>query len=1462
MSQRRQKKNKQLAACDLPEYRTRSGRRVKKPDRWNPTEASIEIARGLHNELENCESTRRSLNYDEKKIDKGYTDLDHVSEALSDKTSDSCKNIEESNCLGFSDSVAVDSLSEPAPNIVINPKINVTQSISKINTAFDSFDDSLNEPLSHQKKLVSNLVHDNKSSRKSREKQLLSSNNFYDSLEDICSLASNMEKISGSESAKIIKNVTHEKSIAVDSLIVDACPKGDESDNGEQHFEEDSLAIIEYEKAFDDSLEEAELIEMLNVSHIEEKVIQSVEYAANNAVECAGNNTTGVTHNLFQTTEYQIERNSFIAEKSSATQFENECSLSSSDCIASKDSLESSDGDLAPHKKTQCKLSNEYEVSTKPENLIQEYGNASIDLPKLDTSASENQQRLNSSNCLPPSYQHLKIVKESRPSNEQIFENIKHVGDNSIITAPVTVFEQDIKFVHSNDKSVLNSEIHSDALITVPSLKSNPNNSMSICESNGPINSSSNVNKCEGKYEIHKNGACNLSSDNIQNECFEPHDNKRSSLGPKDSSRSDELLPSVSENCNPEASSDISMENPLKNCHLSEKNNTNVRKSINNNLIGSSMPSLEDEINNENNYSCNLSCNKSNSELLNSSSREEITDVNNENCSQTYLMPERTSKAMSNVNIYNLDNFKKGLIMSKPEANKIDDISNEQLFSVSPSEQPSSQNKTKMLKCKDSEHLPGSIDESKTFLEAQYSISPSKVLYDKNKSSSKEDKKQNDEESTKSKLFKKHSKTENANNIEIEGVMCSNISSNDKSNENCRNSPELSKDICAEDYKVSIKKVSETINAKPSTSSVSSRMSASNITSTDDSKSLTWNSHENESLTVNDNSNNISILISENVHVTTRTESSTLNQDISSTKDFSFMNDSMFQNSNAFDVDEKLSEVTDEVVILTNESGFPDDSICILHDSNAKIEFNAKKSNEAAQEQKITSASNETIWIDNSICLVPESDIKSEIDEELNQCLSTAKNSQIMNDTICIEDSICIPQELNIFQTKIKKENSDYSLKSTQSISTAEETFHVNDTICIDDTMCFHTVENNIKIENQDSDEDDTYYSCSSEIDSEKFKLSNNSKSEYDNDLNAAISSNLRKQIAQKVSKVAKSKPNDGNLVKLQIKVAVRADQVNILSILPPEDKSQNIFHNPKESADLVIEPTDLHLQSRTQVSNCSSRKVMNKFSSTDTLVPENPLAKITTSNDISTKSELNSQVPKLIEALDLHDVSLCFTNDRLVDSRDSIKPLNLCLKGSSDQKDIFQSKIVGKENIPIFETVSYNKNVLNLPVGSAKKHVLPQSDHYKSPKVLGNGTESKKSGTKIPVRKIENTSPSPVCFKFPKSDFKDKPCDELKHPFVGTIPLYRGNLFTPTIGDKAKGKMLEVTPAKSHHFCSVRNSISRVPKAPRSCPKKFQYIQSPIAQNSALPSQSSKVPGIPQVTSQKLHLQKVNKKL
>ncbi|GIY77883.1 uncharacterized protein CDAR_564731 [Caerostris darwini] len=207
-------------------------------------------------------------------------------------------------------------------------------------------------------------------------------------------------------------------------------------------------------------------------------------------------------------------------------------------------------------------------------------------------------------------------------------------------------------------------------------------------------------------------------------------------------------------------------------------------------------------------------------------------------------------------------------------------------------------------------------------------------------------------------------------------------------------------------------------------------------------------------------------------------------------------------------------------------------------------------------------------------------------------------------------------------------------------------------------------------------------------------------------------------------------------------------------------------------------------------------------------------------------QAELNIAFdPQLLKALDLHDTLYNRINNAgYIQSRSSIEPLNLCFRdiGFKSEKNPCLIETESKENIPTLYSSESCEKEAEISNSSKKDKRLS----LKTPKHINYNADVKKSGgkgnsaTKIPVRKVDGMFPTPVHRKIRK-DNKPISCEKpRKSPLVKCVSTF----------DTLSCLKAEETPRK-HHFCTIRNSISRVPKsAPRFIPKKFQNIESPIA--------------------------------
>lgn len=189
-----------------------------------------------------------------------------------------------------------------------------------------------------------------------------------------------------------------------------------------------------------------------------------------------------------------------------------------------------------------------------------------------------------------------------------------------------------------------------------------------------------------------------------------------------------------------------------------------------------------------------------------------------------------------------------------------------------------------------------------------------------------------------------------------------------------------------------------------------------------------------------------------------------------------------------------------------------------------------------------------------------------------------------------------------------------------------------------------------------------------------------------------------------------------------------------------------------------------------------------------------------------------------LLQALDLPDLSASFLNESVIQSKDSLIPLNLYSPDECMQNfHIPQFKNKNKENIPkdmqMFETENFcarRKSSSPIKVYNSKTpQSLKKCSSFKE-------TNKKTPGTKIPVRKVDNFAvPALTPSKFAK-------------PFPATLSAEKVKKcqHSPHSVDSAK----KTTPNKIPHICKVRNTIfSKVPQIIP--PKKYMNVQSPVAQ-------------------------------
>ncbi|XP_035217481.1 putative uncharacterized protein DDB_G0282499 [Stegodyphus dumicola] len=184
-------------------------------------------------------------------------------------------------------------------------------SFSMENSKYESFEDSLD-----QRYCASGLSERlNDSIRLAHSRQRMKNTVLYDSLEDICSLASNIDRGSISADIENVTNLLEKQFISEDSLrnVPENILNKESNPNEHLHFDEDSLAIFEHEKTFDDSLEEFSEVQKLHISESMECVEKQSIF-----VQEINENAPGITRNLFETSVdviYEKNENFLTFEK-------------------------------------------------------------------------------------------------------------------------------------------------------------------------------------------------------------------------------------------------------------------------------------------------------------------------------------------------------------------------------------------------------------------------------------------------------------------------------------------------------------------------------------------------------------------------------------------------------------------------------------------------------------------------------------------------------------------------------------------------------------------------------------------------------------------------------------------------------------------------------------------------------------------------------------------------------------------------------------------------------------------------------------------------------------------------------------------------------------------------------------------------------------------------------------------
>ncbi|GFX14756.1 uncharacterized protein TNCV_1484992 [Trichonephila clavipes] len=580
---------------------------------------------------------------------------------------------------------------------------------------------------------------------------------------------------------------------------------------------------------------------------------------------------------------------------------------------------------------------------------------------------------------------------------------------------------------------------------------------------------------------------------------------------------------------------------------------------------------------------------------------------------------------------------------------------------------------------------------------------------------------------------------------------------------------------------------------------------------------------------------------------------------------------------------------------------------CSLSSSNT--EYNSAKSklsvNENIKENMLFQV-NETILIDDSINYAADSVINNSSFTEENQCnISEKKISETgSNDTIWIDDSFvvcnqsCMNEEINNHINERSeadihcKTEIPSPIKETESENRAkyETTSHLNDTICIDDSYTIpmkpvfkespvkkiskfqSNDDKNCKGDNLKTDINQFNKNCATFVQNSESVSPFSNKVEkvtiasaLNTPLNEYIKCNL-KDSPQFKNPEKETKPsedafvptkdllNEANL-KLQVEVAFDKNQgLNIISISTVEQCTQNELNLTSE---LNAKKVVVGINQNSNFNNCRENintSVTCKNNQTGRILEkgEKPLDVFKSNSNVANDSKHIQMLPdknyanvhiesdkcdvQLLQALDLHETSCSVSDDKYLQSRDSIMPLNLCIRNKS-QEDYQLLKSESKENIPVNCNCSKNLKKEVATSGNSKRNSDISQTMDKTPKHFNTVVDVKKSGnkansvTKIPVRKVDSTFTTPVHQKIGKSTPKS--------------PLVKSASAT----DSLSSVKVQNTPRKLH-FCTVRNSISRVPKsAQRPTPKKFQCIESPIAKcgskssKSTVPSTTVKTP-------------------
>ncbi|GFU17394.1 uncharacterized protein NPIL_420901 [Nephila pilipes] len=559
---------------------------------------------------------------------------------------------------------------------------------------------------------------------------------------------------------------------------------------------------------------------------------------------------------------------------------------------------------------------------------------------------------------------------------------------------------------------------------------------------------------------------------------------------------------------------------------------------------------------------------------------------------------------------------------------------------------------------------------------------------------------------------------------------------------------------------------------------------------------------------------------------------------------------SLSSNTEYDSAESKLS-FNENILSKANETIVIDDSILINSLSAEENHYNSLEKKFAVAE------SNDTICIDDSFIVPNDSYVNKEtsMSQAIIHCKkeiifpikdketeSPEKNNETisdLNDTINIDDSVNVPMKPALNK---RKESSSKNISKTQSINDKN---HKEDNLKT-------TLSKNCATSVQNSE---SILPFSNKV--EKVAIAN----ALNSNLNECIQSNVQDASEFKIPKNenepckdafvhVKGLSNETSL-KLQVEVAFDNNQgLNIISISAVDQHPQNEqnavseINTKKVTVGITNENSNLNNHSEKvkssricKINNPVEKNMEKRETHLDVFKPNSEIEynskqirMLPDKKYADVQVEFDMCDAQLLKALDLHNASYNTADNKYLQSRDSIMPLNLCIRNSSksQERDTPFLKSEGKENIPINYNSSKNlEKEITSSDHSKRSSDISQKAKNKTPKHFNTIVDAKKSGnktnsaTKIPVRKVDSTFPTPVHQKIGKN----------YNPIYSTeksaiSPIVKSASET----DSLSSIKLENT-ARKLHFCTVRNSISRVPKSSqRPTPKKFQYIESPVA--------------------------------